>query len=72
MSQEGQPVITIKKDLGTVRDRSLRWLWNAYNVVNNVKLVKQVNKLTISTPSELTPTPPGIRKLQGPQMGSLI
>ena len=33
---------SLKDALGVIRDRSVRWLWNAYNTVNNKALVKKV------------------------------
>ena len=35
-------VITIDKHLHTLRNRSAGWLWNAFNTINNTKLVKKV------------------------------
>lgn len=35
-------VVTLDTHLGVLRDQSTRWLWNAYQAVNNVALVKKV------------------------------
>lgn len=35
-------LVTLDTHLGVLRDRSTRWLWNAYQAVNNKALVKKV------------------------------
>jgi hypothetical protein len=34
---------SLKEALGVIRDRSVQWLWNAYNTINNEKLVKKAS-----------------------------
>jgi DDE superfamily endonuclease len=36
-------VISIDSRVGTLRDRSMRWIWNAYKAINNKTLVKKVS-----------------------------
>src|ERR1700678_2935326 len=40
--EKKEPVLTVDKRIKTVRDQSVTWLWNAYNVVNDKALVKKV------------------------------
>jgi hypothetical protein len=42
LAQEGKRVITINKEVGVLRDRSVCWLWNAFSIVNHPELVKKV------------------------------
>ena len=37
-------LVTLDTRLGVLRDQSTRWLWNAYQAVNNKALVKKVRK----------------------------
>jgi len=36
------PVVHLDTRIGTLRDRSTRWIWNAFNAINNETLVKKV------------------------------
>ena len=42
--QANVEVIQIDSRLGVMRDRSTRWLWNAYQTINNEALVKKVSR----------------------------
>ena len=42
LAQEGKDTFTMDTSVGRLRDRSVRWLWNAYNVLRNPELVKKV------------------------------
>ena len=41
----GEDVLTIDKAIKTVRDGSVRWLWNAYTSLNDPKIVKKVSDI---------------------------
>lgn len=44
--ENGEPeILNFDEHLGALRDSSVRWLWNAYNTVNEPKLVKKVGSL---------------------------
>lgn len=47
MSQlkSGKEVLTLNDDIGTLRDRTPQWLFNAYRAVNNKQLVQKVSTL---------------------------
>ncbi|KIK07128.1 hypothetical protein K443DRAFT_87893, partial [Laccaria amethystina LaAM-08-1] len=38
----GRPLTTLDTRMPTLRDRSPRWLWNAYQAINKPELVKKV------------------------------
>jgi hypothetical protein len=40
-------LITIESRLPVLRDRSTRWLWNAFQTINNKELVKKVINLYV-------------------------
>jgi hypothetical protein len=40
--EKGNSAPTLKDTLGVLRDRSIRWMSNAYNAINNKKLVSKV------------------------------
>jgi hypothetical protein len=42
LAQEGKDTFTMDTSVGKLRNRSVRWLWNAYNVLRNPELVKKV------------------------------
>jgi hypothetical protein len=42
LAKKGESVVVLNTNLAAVRDRSVRWLWNAWNAVNNKELVKKV------------------------------
>jgi len=45
-------MVTFEKGLPVVRDRSVRWLVNGYEAINNPELVKKViSKSTLSSSS---------------------
>lgn len=44
----GKDDIIAEKKIGVLRDRSVRWLWNAYQTVNNEQTVKKVSNKTCS------------------------
>ena len=39
---KGNPTPRLNDSLGVIRDRSVRWMWNAYRALNNKELVKKV------------------------------
>ena len=39
----GKTTLSVDDHLGTMRDSSVRWLWNAFNAINNKELVKKVS-----------------------------
>ena len=39
---KGNSTPNLKDSLGVVRDRSDRWMWNAYQVLSNKELVSKV------------------------------
>jgi hypothetical protein len=39
---KGNTAPALKDTLGVIRDRSVRWMWNTYNTINNKELVKKV------------------------------
>jgi hypothetical protein len=43
----GNKFPSIDTRLAVIRDQSVRWLWNAYQSINNVDLVKKVSKISI-------------------------
>ena len=49
--EKDKTTLTIDDRLGVLRNRSVRWLWNAYKSVNHKELVKRVR--TDRYPSEL-------------------
>lgn len=44
----GKDDIIAEKKIGVLRDQSVRWLWNAYQTVNNEQTVKKVSNKTCS------------------------
>jgi hypothetical protein len=38
-------ITSVDDRLGTVRDRSVRWIWNAYQTINQSALVQMVSKI---------------------------
>lgn len=44
-NKEDPEPIQIDTRIGALRDRSTRWLWNAYKAISNKELVKKVKKL---------------------------
>lgn len=40
---DGKDVITIAKAVGVLRDRTVGWVWNAYNTLNHEHIVKKVS-----------------------------
>jgi len=42
--QNDLPIVPLDKRLKTVRDRSITWLWNSYNSINNKDLIKKVGR----------------------------
>jgi hypothetical protein len=47
--QAGKEKLTLDTTLGTVWNQSIRWLYNAWNVINNKELVKKVSGCTSLT-----------------------
>ena len=39
---KGNSTPNLKDSLGAVHDRSVRWMWNAYQVLSNKELVSKV------------------------------
>jgi hypothetical protein len=39
---QGKDNIVVEKRLGVLRDRSVDWLWNAYQTLNNEETIKKV------------------------------
>jgi hypothetical protein len=39
---KGNPMLRLNNSLGVIRNRSVRWMWNAYRALNNKELVKKV------------------------------
>ena len=44
---KGNTAPALKDGLGVIRDLSVCWMWNAYNTINNEKLIKKVNFYSI-------------------------
>ena len=40
--EKDKPLLVVDKQIKSVHDQSITWLWNAYNVVNNQTLMKKV------------------------------
>ncbi|KAI1788297.1 hypothetical protein LXA43DRAFT_894908 [Ganoderma leucocontextum] len=38
---EGRDTITVAKNIGVLRDRSVTWIWNAFNTLNDPRIVKK-------------------------------
>lgn len=53
----GSEVVSIDTRLAVIRDRSTRWIWNAYQSIKNTDLVKKVSNVFIKKKSYL-PTEP--------------
>ena len=45
-AENGNSTPMLKEDIKDLRDRTPRWLWNAYNALNNIELVQKVNWLS--------------------------
>ncbi len=43
--EKGNPTPHLKDQLGILRDRSVRWMWNAYQVLSDEELVRKVLNL---------------------------
>jgi len=43
----GNEVVSIDMRLAVIRDRSVHWIWNAYQSINNAELVKKVSKMSL-------------------------
>ena len=43
----GNEVVSIDTRLAVIRDRSVRWIWNAYQSINNADLVKKASKISL-------------------------
>jgi hypothetical protein len=57
---EDLPFLTVDKRIKVLRDRSVKWLWNAYQVINNKELVKKVKFHTnFTTPISKPKRQPG-------------
>ena len=41
--EKDSPVLTVDKSIATLRNRSVTWLWNAFNAINKPDLIKKVN-----------------------------
>ena len=41
---KGDESITVEKKLGVMRDRSVGWLWDALETLNNEQTIKKVNR----------------------------
>ena len=39
---DGAEVIKIEKKLGILRDRTVKWIWDAFGVLKSEKIVKKV------------------------------
>ncbi|THU95683.1 hypothetical protein K435DRAFT_665927 [Dendrothele bispora CBS 962.96] len=61
--EDGAKAIVFDNRVGVHRKRSVRWLWNAYNVVNNKELVRKVGFILITSKFSLTELI-GLRELQ--------
>ena len=45
--KNNEPDLAVDKRIKTIRNQSVTWLWNAYNVVNTMALVKKVHVIDL-------------------------
>jgi hypothetical protein len=45
--ENNEPDLAVDKRIKTIRDQSVTWLWNAYNAVNTMALVKKVRVMDL-------------------------
>jgi hypothetical protein len=43
----GEEVVSIDTWIAVIRDCSVHWIWNAFQSINNVELVKKVRKVSV-------------------------
>lgn len=64
-------VVDFDTHVGAMRDRSTRWIWNAYQAINHENLVKKVRNVSYHKDYVLTVVT-GIREMCCPKLGSLL
>ena len=42
-AKNGNSTLVLKEGIKDLRDRTPRWLWNAYNALNNKELIQKVS-----------------------------
>ncbi len=52
--EKGVEIPTLDDRLGTLRNRSVRWMWNAFNAIDKEELVKKVRSVNIAVKKFLT------------------
>ena len=64
-------IVDFDTHVGAMRDRSTRWIWNAYQAINHENLVKKVRNISYHKDYVLTVVT-GIREMCCPKLGSLL